>query len=74
MRVWGFLLVREGGSTIRLHPQWSSTVVESFEGDGHPEEVDIPIHGLGESDGPGTYKHYKEVGALRKLHFGERKK
>lgn len=73
LRVWDFLLEREDGSSIRLHPQWSTTVVETYAGAGHETEVEPPVRGLGESDGPGTYKHYKEVGTEQKLRFDARK-
>ena len=69
LRVCDFLLVRADGSSVRLHPQWSTTAVETFAGEGHQDEVEPPARGLGESDGRGTYKHYKEVGTQRKLKF-----
>ena len=54
LRVWDFVLKRADDSAVRLHPQWSKTAVESYAVEGHAEEVEIPAHGLGESDGPGT--------------------
>ena len=53
LRVWGFLLKRRGGTPVRLHPQWSTTKVETCAGEGHEAEVETPAHGLGESDGMG---------------------
>ena len=47
-------VTRVDGSAVRLHPHWSKTAVESDAVEGHAEEVEIPAHGLGESDGPGT--------------------
>jgi len=64
LRVWDFLLVRADGSSVRLHPQWSTTTVESFPGEGHTTEVEPPARGLGESDGPGT-----SAGTQRNLKF-----
>ena len=69
VRVWDFVLTRVDGSAVRLHPQWSTTAVESYAVEGHAEEVEIPAHGLGESDGPGTYRHFKDVGTQRMLKF-----
>ena len=60
--MWDFLLKRRGGTPVRLHPQWSTTNVETFAGEGHEAEVKTPAYGLGESDGKGTYNHYKQVG------------
>ena len=68
LRVWDFLVVRADGSAVRLHPQWSKTAVESYAVEGHAEEVEIPAHGLGESDGPGTYR-LKYLGTQRRLKF-----
>ena len=69
VRVWDFVLTRVDGSAVRLHPQWSTTDVESYAVEGHAEEVEIPAHGLGESDGPGTYRHFKDLGTQRRLKF-----
>ena len=69
VRVWDFVLTRVDGSAVRLHPQWSNTAVESYAVEGHAEEVEIPAHGLGESDGPGTYRRFKDLGTQRRLKF-----
>ena len=73
-RVWDFVLTRGDGSAVRLHPQWSKTAVENYAVEGHAEEVEIPAHGLGESDGPGTYRHFKDLGTQRRLKFDGRKR
>ena len=57
-----FLLKRRDGTSVRLHPQWSTTTVAFFAGEGHEAEVETPAHGLGESGDRGTYKHYTQVG------------
>ena len=62
-------VTRVDGSAVRLHPHWSKTAVESDAVEGHAEEVEIPAHGLGESDGPGTYRHFKDLGTQRMLKF-----
>ena len=68
--IWDFVLIRKDGSGVRLHPAWSTTKVESFAVEGHEEEVPIPWAGLGKSDGPGTYRAYKDIGSDRILRFG----
>ena len=71
--IWDFLLLRDDGSGLRMHPQWGSTVVECYEVEGHAEEVQPPQWGLGKSDGPGTYKRFKQIGASSKLRFDAEK-
>ncbi len=58
---WDFVLRREDGSAIRLHPQWSTLKVLTFLAEGHAEPVEPPKAGLGKSDGRGTYKKYKDM-------------
>ena len=74
LRVWDFFITRDDGSSIRLHPQWSTTKVETFAGGGHDEEVEPPVHGLGESDGRGTYKWFKSLGTQKQLKFNALKR
>ena len=69
LRVWDFVIERADNSAVRLHPNWSSTKVETYEVDGHLLEVQPPAAGLGCSDGRGTHKFYKEQGTQRKLKF-----
>ena len=72
-RVRDFLLKRRDGTPVRLHPQWSTTKVDTFAGEGHEAEVETPAHGLGESDGRGTHTHYTHVGNQRTLKFDHAK-
>ena len=74
LRARDFLLKRRGGTPVRLHPQWATTSADTFAGEGHEAEVETPAHGLGESDGRGTYNHYKQVGSQRALKFGAAKR
>ena len=73
LRVWDFVLTRDDGSGLRLHPQWSSTKVETYAVEGG-EGLQVPRAGLGESDGPGTYRRYKEAGNQRSLRFDATKR
>ena len=70
LRVWDFVLIRSDGTGVRLHPEWSKNRFASFAPEGHEEEIPIPWAGLGKSDGPGTYRAYKEIGCDRMLRFG----
>ena len=72
--IWDFILHRDDNTAIRLHPQWSTVKVETFEFDGHDEPVEPPPKGLGKSKGPGTYKWYKDAGNALTLKFDPTKK
>ena len=69
--VWDFVLMRSDGSALRLHPQWNTTKVETYAVEGHETPVQIPKRSLGGSDGPGTYRYYKELGNQKTLRFGK---
>ena len=68
---WDFVLVRamEDGTetTIRLHPNYSNTIVNAV-GE-HEQDVKPPANGVGGSDGKGIYKLYKGIGVKAKLRF-----
>ena len=66
---YDFVLHRVDGTSIRLHPSWRGGKVESYDGAGHLEPVPPPKPGLGASEGPGTFKRYKDLGNDRTLHF-----
>ena len=74
LRSWDFVLIRDDGTGVRMHPAWSSTKIATFDVEGYDEEVAPPEHGLGKSDGPGTYRHYKNLGAGRELRFDPSKR
>jgi len=69
MPTYDFVLHRVDGTSIRLHPSWRGGKVESYDGAGHLEPVPPPKPGLGASEGPGTFKRYKDLGNARTLHF-----
>ena len=75
---WDFVLHRADGSGIRLHPPYRGNVVETIEELGHAEALAVvtvpPRRGLGRSDGPGTYKKYKDIGITEKMRFDAFKK
>ena len=74
LRAWDFVLIRDDGSGIRVHPQWSKTKILTYDVEGHAEEVEIPQAGLGKSDGRGTYKLYRNLGAGDALRFDASKR
>ena len=53
--IWDFVLVRNNGTTICLHPDFASTTITSYEGDA-PSDHEVPASGKGGTSGPGTYK------------------
>ena len=72
--IWDFVVQREDGTAMRIHPSWSTRKVEVFEAEGHVNEIAPPRRGLGRSDGPGTYKHFKTLATRNTLRFDHTKK
>ena len=68
-RIWDFVLHREDGTSIRLHPDWKGTKVGTFDGCGHMEPVPLPKAGPGGTDGRGTFKYYKQGSNKHTLRF-----
>ena len=68
LRDWDFILKRNDGTAVRLHPQWSEKTIPTFALES-AEEIPRPRNGLGQSDGPGTFKRYKKMGLERTLMF-----
>ena len=67
--IWDFVLRRDDGSALRLHPQWSTNKVETYPAEGHTVPVEPPARGLGASDGKGTFKAFKVIGTQAMLKF-----
>ena len=75
LMVWDFVLHRADHTAVRLHPQWSTTKIESFPVQGYAQEVEPPYAGKGKSDGPGTFVWYNEIiGNARTLRFDGNKR
>jgi len=69
LQVVDFLVTRSDGSALRLHPEWSKSNVEAFDAEGHSTQVAALAKGPGQSDGPGTFKYYKDLGSQGHLKF-----
>ena len=55
---WDFILEREDGTCMALHPEWANHKFWSKAG--LPvEDLEVPATGLGGTNGPGTYKTFK---------------
>ena len=57
--MWDFVIKREDGAGLRLHPQRNTAKVETFEIEGPEEAVEAPPQGEGGSWGRGALKYYK---------------
>ena len=71
--VWDFVFERDDGTSLRLHPQRATPVIETFEQEWWDKAVEPPPKGLGESWGKGTYKYYKNVQTKASLRFDAQK-
>ena len=70
---WDFVLCRNDGTAVRLHPEWKSPKIPTFVVEGHAEPVEIPQNGLGRSEGRGTFQRYRTLGQQETLRFGTRR-
>ena len=73
---WDFVLVRENGTEVWLHPSWNSPTVRCNKpcepdvvGFPQPQTDDVPLNGLGGSSGPGTYKWHKDKNKKTELRW-----
>ena len=72
--VWDFVINRDDGTQVILHPSWSSERIEVKYGDPNRRDnqvvdEELPLSGLGGSSGPGTFKYFKEKHNMNKLSF-----
>ena len=67
--MWDFVVHRDDGTGLRLHPRRLKPLIDTVEVKGHLEQVPPPARGFGASDGRGTCKKYKEFGVLGKVRF-----
>ena len=68
--VWDFVLDRDDGSSVFLHPNWSSTKI-ACSWSRPVEDLDIPKTGLGGTNvpGSGTFKYFKNKQVDEQLRF-----
>jgi hypothetical protein len=72
LKVWDFVLFRNDGSCIALHPEYRSKKIACTRG--MPvTDLEIPKHGRGGSDGEGTFKYFKNRQADTQLRFAASK-
>jgi hypothetical protein len=57
--IWDFVVRRDDGVAVRFHPQLTSKKVE-IASIAHAPLQEFPKAGPGKSDGPGTYRAYRE--------------
>ena len=72
LRIWHFVFYREDGTTVALHPQWSSTKVEFFIGE-QDTDWELPRSGPGGTSGPGTFRYFKDKNVSAHLKFDAKK-
>ena len=72
LMIWDFVVVRDDGTQVFLHPEYSTTKFQCFTGP-PMQDHEIPKTGLGGTSGRGTYKYFK--GKLNEvtLRFGQGK-
>ena len=61
LRKWNFVIKREDGSTVALHPQWDRNRVQFFICD-QATDLQLPRSGAGGTSGSGTYRYYSCAG------------
>ena len=71
---WDFLITRDDGSSVRLHPVYKLRKFKCCPGEGHPEQVEPPPKGFGKSRGRGSCQAYLNKDVLRLLQFDATKK
>jgi len=59
--VWDFVFVREDGTAVRLHPHRITPMVETFEVEGTPDQVESAAECSGGSWCRGTYECYQTM-------------
>ena len=73
LAIWDFVVHRDDGTGLRLHPRRTTTWIDTIEVEGHREQVPPPSGGFGASDGPGTCRKYKNIAAVGRVRFNPRK-
>ena len=72
--VWDFVLVRDDGSRVALHPNYSNTFVDCRFAQQCRGDIGVPRDGLGGSNGPGTFRKFSQKQVDCKLRFDASKR
>jgi hypothetical protein len=72
-RIWNFVLTREDGSTVCLHPTYSSTNIEASNSTAVADH-ELPASGIGGTSGRGTFQYFVQKHVARILRFDPEKK
>ena len=64
LEIYDFVLHRDNGTGIRLHPGWSDRKIETYDVAGHQDQVQPPKKG-----GPGTMRELINRGNQMTLRF-----
>ena len=67
--VWDFVLVRDDGSRVALHPNWSNTSVECKFAQQLRSDTSVPRTGLGGTSGRGTFRIFSQKQVDCKMRF-----
>ena len=72
LKVWNFVLERDDGTRVSLHPNWSDTKVQCYHGRTDTDH-ELPRSGKGGTSGEGTYKYFKDKHTHATLRFDAKK-
>lgn len=72
LKVWNFVLERDDGTTVNLHPNWADTKVQCSYGV-IEKDHELPLTGKGGTSGPRTYKWFKDKRTDVTLKFDAKK-
>ena len=68
-RDYDFILTRNDGTAVGLHPQWLNRDIPTFKVRAAEHTIKITCDELGNADGPGRFKYYQTLGTARTLKF-----
>ena len=71
--MWDFLIIRDDGSGIRIHPEWTKTKVRTVPHHGPSSEMETPPWGFGTSAGEGSFQRYLRHGVDGTVRFDANK-
>jgi hypothetical protein len=65
---WDFVVVRDDGTQVWMHPTWSNTKIQ-VSSTAPARDHEVPRSGPGGTSGPGTFKHFKNKRTEATLRF-----